>query len=284
MNPLFVELIDDPPPARPVEKPRETPPEVKIAEKTRDSADSPAKSAVAAPAPAAAAGKIVSKAPPEARATANLRPDPSAAPVAKGASSSRTYQTKNDSAEKLSEDALRAKSPPAGSEPSPTPRSAAPGNAADNGSSDPNAARTDSFNRAIGAASSSLAKAPAASGAGIAGGTGAAASGVKVGGTKVGGGDLSGGFDFGQGSARELLSSRKLRVPDRLLVGLPNEITTRVSFEIDKDGIVEESSIRFDPPVPDKVNEFLRAAFASWQFSLADSDGQVVFRYSIKVR
>jgi len=277
MNPMFVELqAVDPPPAP---APRPVAPEterVEISERPRDAAPTPAPSEARA-----AAARQSPEAPAAARAAANLRPDPAAAPVPTGARSASAYQTRNAADQALSEDEFRTKTPPPGPEPSASPRTASPGNAPAAGAADSAAARADNFSAALGAASSSLASAPGSGG--TSGGTGTAPSGSRSG-ARTGGGDLFGGFDFGPGPARELLSSSKVRVPDSALAGLPNELSTKVSFVIEGGGTVLASTIRFDPPLPDKVSSYLRAAFASWLFSFAESDGQVVFRYSIKVR
>jgi hypothetical protein len=278
MNPLFVELqAVEPPPAPPPRPVAAEPERVDIAERPRDAAPAPTPSE----ARPAAATRQSSEAPAAARAAANLRPDPSAAPVATGSRAASPYQTRSAADQALSEDELRTKTPPPGPAPSPAPRTASPGNAPAAGSADSAAARADKFSAALGAASSSLAAAPGSGG--TSGGTGTAPAGTRSG-PRTGGGDLFGGFDFGPGPARELLSSSKVRVPDSALAGLPNELSTKVSFVIEGGGTVLASTIRFDPPLPDKVSSYLRAAFASWLFSFADSDGQVVFRYSIKVR
>lgn len=275
MNPLYVELEPAEPTPPPPPAPKTQVEKTQIAEKAREA---PAASKPAPTRPAAT--KASPAAPAAARAPANLRPDPSAAPIPTGSRQASAYQTRSTADQGLSEESLRAATPPKGSEPSPIPRSAAPGNAPDSGAGDPNA-RTGKFSAAVGAASSSLAQAPASGG--VSGGTGTASTGARTG-ARTGGGDLTGSFDFGPGPARELLSSAKVRVPDSLLAGLPNSLATTVSFTIEKGGTVLAGTIRFDPPLPEKVAAYLKAAFSSWYFSFAESDGQVVFRYSIKVR
>ena len=243
------------------------------------------KRSAAAPAPTSsearpAAVRQSSEAPAAARAAANLQRDPSAAPVPTGARTASPYQTRSAADQALSEDDFRTKTPPPGPEPSAVPRTASPGNAPAAGAADSAFAPADRFSAALGAARSSLDSAPGSGG--TSSGTGTAPAGAQS--AKPIGGDLIGGFDFGSGPAREIMSSKKLRIPDHLMAGLPNELSATVSFVIEPGGTVLASTIRFDPPLPEKVGAWLKAAFSSWLFSFADSDGQVVFRYSIKVR
>jgi hypothetical protein len=120
-------------------------------------------------------------------------------------------------------------------------------------------------------------KAGAGTGSGSTSGTGT--------GRGRGSGDLNGGLDFGGGATRQLYSSRRVRVPDKLLSDQPKDLAFTVSFIVERGGTVLPNTIRFEPPVarPD-LEAFLRTVFSAWEFSFADSDGQVVFRYSIKVQ
>ncbi len=257
MNPVYVELE---PPAPKAEEPPPPPVErVEIAENTSRAAPSSAPKSAAEPQPAEPAA-----------ATPALRPDPSAEPVTRRRTTS-AVSGGADALPALSEKALLNEAPTA-------PKTGAPPSAqqgAVDRSAAPEPSRSDAFDKSLREASDRIASAPAEAGPAKAS-SGTAQTAPRA--------DLDGGFDFGEGAKRELLSPRRIRVPDKYLVGLPSLISTVVTFKIDAGGTVFPSSIRFDPPLPDALDSYLRTAFSAWQFSFADSDGQVVFRYSIKVR
>jgi hypothetical protein len=99
-----------------------------------------------------------------------------------------------------------------------------------------------------------------------------------------GSGNLSGDFDFGGANARQFLGSKKVTIPPKDLRDEPEDLSTLVSFVIEPGGTVFSSTIRFEPPLSPAIEAILRMAFSNWQFSPADTDGLVKFRYSIKVR
>ena len=282
MNPIYVELapVEDPP----------------RQERPRPAAAAPADADRTDPAPAGAASvqeTVAASGGAEAAApTPALRADPSAAPLpASRTRSAAPFQGGSDALAPLSEEALAGEAPiPASRTEAPAARTAKAKPAGDGGG-------TDEFGKKLLDTAERLASgAPSGTASGAAAGgrvrTDAAASGSGTGsgsatgsgaGTR-GAGDLSGGLDFGGGATRELWSPRRIKVPDKLLAGKPNDLVTRVSFIVEAGGTVLADTIRFDPPFPRDLDAFLRAAFSSWIFSPADSDGQVVFRYSIKVR
>ncbi len=106
----------------------------------------------------------------------------------------------------------------------------------------------------------------------------------KTGAGGSGGSDVVGGIDFGGTGNRTLLSPRRIKIPDKLTADLPQDITTTVSFTVEPGGTVLPGTVRFDPPLMGDLEAFLRTAFSAWYFTPGDSDGQAVFRYSIKVR
>jgi len=272
MNPLQIELA---PPAAP----RESEP-AKVGGAATDRTGTAGESA----APRSRADAAAPSAP-QPQLRPQLRPDPGAAALpAVPRSTGAPYQGGADPFAPLSERSLAAEAPAA---PVPTPAPAArtqlqPGR----GTSAPvGAPGADRFDQAAGQVAGRLAAAGAA-GAGAAGAAGAGTAGTTASGTAAasGGGDLGGQFDFGEGAARELWSPRRIRIPDKLLAGQPDRLETQVSFTIEPLGTVLPSTIRFDPPLPAALADYLRTAFGSWIFSPGDSDGQVRFRYSIKVR
>lgn len=118
----------------------------------------------------------------------------------------------------------------------------------------------------------------AASGQGQTGKTGAGTGPSSTGG-------LQGSLDFGEGPGRRLISAPQTQIPAKLLEGQPTQMETEVRFRIDKGGAVIALSIQFDPPLPLDIAEYLKTyVFSRWVFSSANSDGQVRFKYSIKVR
>lgn len=263
MNPLFVELLVPEPPPPKIPPPKTE--RVEIAEKASQAAAprSPAPAVRPDPAPAAAS---------ERAAAPELRPDPSAAPTSRRSPATAKQRGGAEPLSSLSEEALKAAAPSAPTAGTPPPQARNTAETVSERTSS-GAARPDSFAKSLGEASKSLSSTP--SGAGGPSTAPAAAAGRA---------DLAGGFDFGDGPARELMSPRRIRVPDKLLAGLPETVATKVSFRIDGGGTVFAGTIRFDPPLPDALASYLRTAFSAWLFSPADSDGQVVFRYSIKVR
>jgi len=112
--------------------------------------------------------------------------------------------------------------------------------------------------------------------------TGTALPGIAI---SPGSGNLSGPFDFGGTNTRALvLGTKKVTIPPKDLRDQPDQLSTMVSFVIEPGGTVLSGTIRFEPPLSPAIEAILRAAFVTWQFSPADSDGRVEFRYSIKVR
>ncbi|AEJ20237.1 hypothetical protein [Gracilinema caldarium] len=98
-------------------------------------------------------------------------------------------------------------------------------------------------------------------------------------------GNLQGSFDFGDGPGRRLISAPQAVIPAKLLEGQPTLLETMVRFRIDKGGTVIALSIQFDPPLPLDIAEYLKTyVFSRWVFSSSNSDGQVRFKYSIKVQ
>jgi hypothetical protein len=109
------------------------------------------------------------------------------------------------------------------------------------------------------------------------------ASGTALSGTAAG--TLLGSMDFGEGSGRKLISAPSAVIPAKLLEGQPTILETMVRFRIDKGGTVIALSIQFDPPLPLDIAEYLKTyVFSRWVFSSSNSDGQVRFKYSIKVQ
>ncbi|HON13082.1 MAG TPA: hypothetical protein PLB48_01645 [Treponema sp.] len=101
----------------------------------------------------------------------------------------------------------------------------------------------------------------------------------------TGAGTLQGALDFGDGPGRRLLSAPPVAIPAKLLEGQPALLETTVRFRIDKGGTVIALSIQFDPPLPMDIAEYLKTyVFSRWVFSSSNSDGQVRFKYSIKVQ
>jgi len=101
----------------------------------------------------------------------------------------------------------------------------------------------------------------------------------------TGAGTLQGALDFGDGPGRRLLSAPPVAIPAKLLEGQPALLETTVRFRIDKGGTVIALSIQFDPPLPMDIAEYLKTyVFSRWVFSASNSDGQVRFKYSIKVQ
>lgn len=101
----------------------------------------------------------------------------------------------------------------------------------------------------------------------------------------TGAGALQGALDFGDGPGRRLLSAPPVAIPAKLLEGQPALLETTVRFRIDKGGTVIALSIQFDPPLPLDIAEYLKTyVFSRWVFSASNSDGQVRFKYSIKVQ
>lgn len=256
MNPMFIEL--EPPAPPPEQAPPPAVERVEMAANTARAAPSSAPVARAAPSPAE-----------QAAATPALRPDPSAEPTARRRTPAAAAGGA-DALPALSEDALRNAAPAAPTTGTPPPAAAG----AVDRSAAPVPARADAFDRSQREVAERLAAAPAQPGP--AASSGSAAQAPRA--------DMDGGFDFGDGAKRELLSPRRIRVPDRLLAGLPAVVSTNVSLKIEAGGTVYRGSIRFDPPLPEDLAAYLRVAFSAWQFSFSDSDGQVVFRYSITVR
>lgn len=114
-----------------------------------------------------------------------------------------------------------------------------------------------------------------AAGSGTRGGTG--------GGTATG--SLVGSLDFGDSPGRRLISAPETPIPAKLLEGQPLLLETVVRFRIDKGGTVIALSIQFDPPLPLDIAEYLKTyVFSRWVFSPSNTDGQVRFKYSIKVQ
>lgn len=100
-----------------------------------------------------------------------------------------------------------------------------------------------------------------------------------------GSGSILSSMDFGEGPRRSLVSKPVADIPARLLEGQPPQLETIVRFRIDKGGTVIALSIQFDPPLPMDIAEYLKTyVFSRWVFSSSNSDGQVRFKYSIKVR
>lgn len=260
MNPVFVEL------APPQVEPQPEPPP----------ADPVAPAAITANANAAAAATPAAPASAASAAAPTLRPDP-AAPRGTRTRTPSSARGGGDPFSPLSEDSLAAAAPrdPTVGSPTPDPRATASGAAA---AAAP-VKTPDAFDRALGTADRRLAAGPAAAST-----TPAPKSGSGDLDAAADGSSASAGFDFGGGAVRELWSPRRVRVPDRLLSGLPDTVQTKVTFTVEAGGTVFAGSIRFDPPLPADLDAFLRAAFSSWLFSPAASDGQVVFRYSISVR
>ncbi len=216
----------------------------------------------------------------------SLRPDPESSSLPSQPRNPSAYQGGTDPFAPLNENSLRSDTPPAPVNTSaPAARASSPEGrqtAAPQG-----LPRTDGFSNSLGEAEQKLSGpggGAQGTGTGSSGGFGTSGSGQAGTGVVSGGGDLAGNFDFGEGIVRELWSSRKTRVPDRFLAGQPDTISTRVSFTIEPGGSVLLNTIRFEPPLPQELDAFLRAFFGSWLFSPADSDGQVRFQYSIKVR
>lgn len=291
MNPMFIEL-EPPPNPQPArrEELSSTAPESEDAEALASSPGAVAAAPAASPAPANRAQASASASPAasreEAAATATLRPDPSAPltrrAIAPAGGSSRGSAASVDPFAPLSEDALRTEAPNApivadAAEPAPSS-----GTAARQAAAAPSDERQD---RTLADLERSL-----ASDGGFASGTARSASPSSSGTPaprsvlSAGGGDVVGGIDFGGTDARDLFGSRKIRIPDKLLAGQPRDLSTTVSFTVESGGTVLPGSIRFDPPLPPAIEDVLRAHFASWIFQAAASDGQAVFRYSIKVR
>ncbi len=272
MNPLSIELAP-PLPARQVEP-------VRVGGAATDRRGAPGESAAPRPRADAAAP---SSPQPQPQPQPQLRPDPGAAalPAVPG-STATPYQGGADPFAPLSERSLAAEAP-AAPVPTPAPAARAPREPGSGTSAPGGAPGGDGFDQAAQRVAGRL-TAPGGTAAGA--GAGAGAGGTKSGGAAAlpGGGDLGGQFDFGEGAARELWSPRRVRVPDKLLAGQPDRLETRVAFTIEPGGTVLPATIRFDPPLPSGIEDFLRTAFSSWIFSPGDSDGQVRFRYSIKVR
>lgn len=314
LNPLYVELA---PVERPVPAPAPPPREEQVGGAERSRSDLAASSAqaaqespaparqnaaapAAAPAPAAAAAPRPSAAQAapvqeEQAAPVRLRADPSAAPAPRQpARTAQPFQGGADPFAPLSERSLLAEAPPA---PAPTPAPAARSDlaAADRSAASGGPPVQDAFDRALSSAADRLSSAPpaggtsaagAAAGTGAAGsaGSGAAAAGAGGGTASGTGGAAAGAFDFGDGIARRLFSDPRIDIHPSLLQGQPRDLETTVTFRIAPGGTVYPTSIRFNPPLPLDLSDFLRNAFSRWQFSPSSSDGQVAFRYSIRVR
>ena len=293
MNPVYIELEPLPPPetavaeseppleappaeeTRPEPRPRETE-MVEIAEETARAASS---APSPTPEPAVREGPVPREMPEAAAATPSLRPDPSASPVAARRTTASAARGGGEPFAPLSEEAFRAAAPPAPEAGQPPAQTGPQTERTSSRTASTGTTRSDAFDRTLRRTTDRLSSAPAGSAAPSA----AAGSGTSSAAT-AGRADIAGGFDFGDGAKRELLSPRRIRVPDKLLVGLPETVSTVVSFKIEGGGTVYRSSIRFEPPLPEDLAAYLRTAFSAWQFSFADSDGQVVFRYSINVR
>jgi len=103
--------------------------------------------------------------------------------------------------------------------------------------------------------------------------------------SQAGDSGLQGPMDFGNGPGRKLISAPTVAIPAKLLEGQPSLLETTVRFRIDKGGTVIALSIQFEPPLPLDIGEYLKTyVFSRWVFSSSNSDGQVRFKYSIKVR
>ncbi|QQO09030.1 hypothetical protein [Breznakiella homolactica] len=287
LNPVYVELqpIEIPPPPAPVGGTTQAP----STAVTQGPAAVPAAPS-AAPRPASPAETSAPSgsgtAAPEQAAQPSLRPDPEAALSPSRSRAPSQFQGGADPFAPLSESALASETPPA---PSPNDAAAAQSALLEGRStaqpSGPAQGQSDSFDRSLSDVADRLASGGGGNGTGSSSAqpSGSGSGTAYAGGTTPGGGDVLGAFDFGDGAARELWSTRRTRIPDRLLTGQPDSLSTAVSFTIEPGGTVLGATIRFDPPLPRDIETHLRAFFASWLFSPADSSGQVRFRYSIKV-
>lgn len=232
----------------------------------------------------------------EAPSQSSLPLNQGATPARRAATASNPYQGRGgeDPFAPLSEEDLAAQNPASPALPSGPAQS--PGTAS--GSAPPQgqktvaapidslAQRVQSTTEALGQGGSSGASAAtgggtpvsdAASGQGLTGKTGA--------GTGPSTGGLQGSLDFGDGPGRRLISAPQTPIPAKLLEGQPSQMETEVRFRIDKGGAVIALSIQFNPPLPLDIAEYLKTyVFSRWVFSSSNSDGQVRFKYSIKVR
>ncbi|GAB1482124.1 hypothetical protein MASR2M78_09390 [Treponema sp.] len=286
MNPLYIELTI---PERQSELTKNLPlPPEPLPPKPADIAKTNSNENSSKTASAPASAPKVSQAPSEDRLPSPaLRADPGSVPLSTARKTSSSSYQGADSLAPLTEDGLKGENLAA-----PVPR-AAPASRAAAARASTSAAenQVDAFDQAArnlpglasqgsvpaNRSSSSATSSSTASGSALPSGTGQSS-------IPSGSSDVKGSFDFGAGNTRELWSPRRIRVPDKLLAGKPNEISTRVSFVIEGGGTVLASTISFDPPLPSDLDAFLRLAFSAWLFSPADSDGQVLFRYSIRVR
>ncbi len=282
MNPVYISLeLEEPPPTQLSSASSAA---AGVTQETAATSAEPiaAQESVAATAPAAVAS-AQQAAPAAAVPNAPLRADPAAAaaPVRAERRVSR-YQSGEAPLAPLSEEGLATRDQAPAIQEQAAPRTASADRIASVAASGA-ASAADGYSRQLESAGSALAATPVPARTGSTASGGSGGSGSSGTGTS-GAGDLSGEFDFGNGPSRELWSSRKLRVSDKLLAGQPNVIATNVSFTIESGGTVLPGTIRFDPPLSRDIENFLRQAFSSWIFSPADSNGQVNFRYSIKVR
>lgn len=313
MNPLYVELAPNPPTV--AEKKIEVPPtSIGGASATSQGLGSPSTgTTLGTSVPQGSSGATraassgVSGSPGAAgpSATYTLHPDPGSAPLpSQGSSSlvegtSSRYSSGTDQWAPLSEQSLTAQTPSAPASPNSALESRGGQRTAQ--TTRPAGVSADSFDQAwsqtsqkLGSGSSSAASSsqtgsptPHAGGSSSAGSSysgGGAGGASDTGGTQGAGGDVGGSIDFGSGSPRELWSPRRIRIPDALMRGKPQVIETVVSFTVERGGTVLAPTIKFNPPLPNDLDAYLRTAFASWLFSPADSDGQARFSYSIKVR
>lgn len=293
MNPVFVELASPEAPPRIAPKPPSA-----ATPSDADRAGSEPAAAVAAGGGGGrtAAGPSASASGEAAAPAPALRADPSASAIpAPKTRSASPYQGGSDPFGRLSEDSLRGEEAPA---PVPTP---APAARTATAQAKTTSRPADPFDQSLGKTAEKLASGGGGTGTGGTGSSGTAAgratdkgapggtgSGSSSGtgtGRGRGSGDLNGGLDFGGGATRQLYSSRRVRVPDKLLSDQPKDLAYTVSFVVESGGTVLPNTIRFEPPVARAdLEAFLRTVFSAWEFSFADSDGQVVFRYSIKVQ
>lgn len=290
MNPVYVELA---PPEQ-----NETPPEQQQDLGGRPSAqDSDARISSTAQTQSPAASQAAQRespalaesgsqaGPEEDPAAFTLRDDPGLAPVNPSLSKQNAFQGGADPFAPLSDESLNTDLPPAPVD-RPAP-AAGQGSGSQSSPPGPLPDTSGSTERDLGQLEKELAQGGTSGRAGNTTGAGQGSSdgtSSYPGGLTEGGGDVYGEFDFGSGVVRQLLSPRRIIIPDRLLAGEPDQIVTRISFRIDGGGLVYPGSIHFDPPLKRELDAYLRAMFASWSFTPADSDGQVTFMYSIKVR
>jgi len=192
----------------------------------------------------------------------------------------------------LSEADLAADSPEAPSLPIATAQSLGPtgtkGSAtATTAQSDALSRRVESTTQALSAGNEERNRTGGAQSGNTASGT-VTTSGTPTGTALTGGGVagmLQGTMDFGDGPGRRLISAPQPVIPAKLLEGQPAHLETIVRFRIDQGGTVILLSIQFDPPLPLDLADYLKNyVFSRWVFSSANSDGQVRFKYSIKVQ